>query len=71
MERFLRYSLDHNREIRMIWLEEGQLFEGKVVVQAMDADRVRLYILRPPRRVEIPVSEILSCDYCRGDEGLA
>ncbi len=71
MERFLRYSLDHNREIRMIWIgPDGEMHEGKVVVEAMETDRVRIYVLRPPQRMEIRTEDVLSCDYVSGDEGL-
>ena len=70
MERFLRYSLDHDREIRMIWMEAGQMRQGKVVVRRLEGGMAELYVCRPPRRTTVPVSDIFSCDYVKGDDGL-
>lgn len=70
MERFLRYSLEHSRAIRMIWMEEGTLCQGKVYVEKLAEDCVQIYVLRPPRQLEIPIRDILSCDYTKDDEGI-
>lgn len=70
MERFLRYSKEHDRAIRLICvLPDGQMKQVTAVVQAYDAREVRLYILRPPQRLTLPVENILSADYVKGDEG--
>lgn len=70
MERFLRYSREHNRAIRLIVImPEGTMRQVNAVVEAYDVREARLYILRPPQRLTLPVENILSADYARGDEG--
>ena len=55
----------------MIWMEDGtQMREGKAVVEEMQGQEVRIFVLRPPRRLTLSISDILSCDYTRDDEGL-
>ncbi len=71
MERFLRYSLAHDRPIRLILLEEdGRMRQVSAVVENMEEGRVRLYILRPPARVTVPEDRILAASYTAKDEGL-
>ena len=70
IERFLRYSLERNRPIRLIFLtEEKALRQVTAVAEALEGGRVSLYILRPPQRLTIPVADILSADYTPKDEG--
>ena len=70
MERFLRYSLTHNRPIRlMLMTAEGQLRQVKAVVEALNGDSVSLYILRPPQRLTVQTEQLLAADYVHGDEG--
>ena len=70
MERFLRYSKDHNRDIRLICLmNDGKMRQINAVVLDYDAEQVKLYVLRPPQNVTLPLTDILSADYARGDEG--
>ena len=72
MKRFFRYSLEHNRAIRMIYLDdEGKMHQVQAVVEKIDGERLSIYVLRPPRRLEIPMGDVLSCDYTRQDEGMA
>ena len=72
MKRFFRYSLEHNRAIRMIYLDdEGKMHQVQAVVEKIDGERLSIYVLRPPRRLEIPMRDVLSCDYTRQDEGMA
>ena len=70
MERFLQYSLERNRAIRLIYLEDGgKLRQVTAVVTAYDEQQVSLYILRPPRNLTVSRTDILSADYRKGDEG--
>ena len=70
MKRFLQYSLERNRAIRIIYLdEEGRMRQITAVVTAMDDHEIRVYVLRPPKDLTISVEDILSCDYRKGDEG--
>lgn len=70
MERMLQYSMERNRAIRLMYLDEGgALRQVTAVVTARAEGRVKLYVLRPPQNIEINESDILSTDYRRGDEG--
>ena len=70
MERFLRYSLEHDRAIRVIFLEaDGRMRQVNAVVEAMADGQVSLYIIRPPRRLTLPLADILGASYTADDEG--
>ena len=70
MERMLLYSLERRRAIRLMYLDGGgALRQVTAVVTAMEDGRVKLYVLRPPQDLEIDISDILSADYRKGDEG--
>lgn len=70
MERFLRYSKEHNRAIRLICImPDGAMRQVNAVVMDWSEREARLYILRPPKYVTLPIENILSADYARGDEG--
>ena len=70
MERFLRYSLERDKPIRVIFIDpEGKLCQGQAVVEKLEEDRVSLYVLRPPRRLTIPAGDVLGAAYTAKDEG--
>lgn len=70
MERFLTYSLAHDKPIRLILQEEdGRLRQVSAAVEKRADGMVQLYILRPPRRVTIPEERILAASYGPKDEG--
>ena len=70
MERFLRYSLERDRAIRVIFMDpEGRMRQASAVVEAMDDRTVRLYVIRPPRRLTVPLTDILGASYTADDEG--
>lgn len=69
MERFLRYSLEKQRGIRLIFLnDEGVMKQVNAQVLALDASQVRFACLRPRGEWTLPLERILSADYRRGDE---
>jgi len=71
VKRFFRYSLEHNRAIRMMFVtEDGGIRQVNAVVEGMDGDRLSVYILRPPQRLVLSCADVLSCDYAKNDEGL-
>ena len=71
MKRFFRYSLEHNRAIRLIYMTgDGKMNQVSAVVEKMEDGMLSLYILRPARRITIREADVLSCDYARNDEGL-
>ena len=69
MKRFLRYALEHERKIRAVLMLGGELVQKTVSVLAYDEETVTLRIGAKKTPVEIPLSDLLSCDYARGDHG--
>lgn len=70
MERFLRYSLEKQRPIRLIFYDEdGTLRQANAQVQAITPDAVTFTTLRPKAQRSLPHTRILSADYKKGDEG--
>ena len=72
MTRFFRYSLEHNRPIRLMYMDgEGKLHQVSAVVEKMEGETLHLYIMRPIQRIQIQTGDVLSCDYMKNDEGMA
>lgn len=70
MERFLRYSLEHGRSIRLMFLSEDErLAQVNATVTRLEPDSVTFITLRPKGEYTMPLSRILSADYRKGDEG--
>ena len=69
MIRFLRYALEHGRKIRAVFLLDGVMLQKTVSVLAYDESTVSLRIGSKKTPVEIPLADLLSCDYARGDHG--
>ncbi len=70
MERFLRYSLEKQRPIRLMFYDEGGILrQANAQVQAMDTESVTFTTTRPRAQWRLPPDSILSADYKKGDEG--
>lgn len=70
MERFLRYSLEKQRPIRLIFFtEDGGMKQVNAQVTQLTSDSVTFTCLRPKGEFNLPLNRILSADYKRGDEG--
>lgn len=69
MTRFLRYAMEHDRKIRMLFLLDGEMLQRTVSVLAFDEKTVTLRIGSRKAPVTFPIEDILSCDYARGDHG--
>lgn len=69
MERFLRYSLEKDRRIRAVLLLDGQMVQKTVTVLALTPTEATLRIGARKTPVTLMLSDILSCDYARGDHG--
>ena len=67
VRRFLQYSLDHQRPVKALFADTMKF--QNIRVTAIDGDQVSF--LRPGRKkpVTIPIEEILSASYARGDDG--
>ena len=68
MTRFLRYALEHQRKIRAVFLLDGAMVQKTVEVLSYDDQNVALRIGKKAP-VTIPLADLLSCDYARGDHG--
>lgn len=72
MERFLRYSLEKQRPIRLIFYgDDGKMKQVNAQVTALTPQTVCITCLRPKGSWELPLECILSADYKKGDEGQA
>lgn len=70
MERFLRYSLEKQRPIRLIFFnDEGKMKQVNAQIVRVDGQQVRFTCLRPKGEFAVSMAQILSADYKRGDEG--
>ncbi len=70
MERMLRFSLEHERVIRLMLLDEsGTLSQVNARILRYDADTVDFVTSRSPRTVTVPRGDILAIDFRKGDDG--
>ncbi|MBR2719412.1 MAG: hypothetical protein IKB78_08980 [Clostridia bacterium] len=70
MERFLRYSLEKQRPIRLIFFtDEGKMKQVNAQIVGVEEEMVRFTCLRPKGEFVVSKERILSADYKRGDEG--
>lgn len=69
MERFLRYSLEHGRPIRGVLLLGETLAQKTFTVLALGEGLATLRLGQKGKTLVLPMGDILSCDYARGDRG--
>ncbi len=69
MTRFLRYAIEHGRKLRMVLMLNGAIVQKTVRVESCSPDSAVIYIGASRKPTEIPLADILSCDYARGDHG--
>ena len=69
MERLLRYSVDHDRVIRLMLMQEGRLSQVNARVLSYDAEKVEFVTTRSPRTQTVLRADILSADFRKGDDG--
>jgi len=69
MKRFLRYAVEHERKIRAVFLLDGAITQKTVSVVDYDDETVTLRIGSKKTPIVLPMSDVLSCDYARGDHG--
>ena len=70
MERLFRYSLERQRPIRLIWLDDGgALRQAAAQVLAVTPEGITVRTLRPKRELTLRREAVLSADYRKGDEG--
>ena len=69
MKRFLRYAMEHDRKIRAVFMLDGAMVQKTVAVVEYDEETVALRIGSKKTPTVIPMADLLSCDYARGDHG--
>ncbi len=69
MIRFFRYSMEKDRAIRLILMDGDKMAQVNAVGLRYDEQKISLYIIRPPRNVTLPLSDVLSASYVPKDEG--
>lgn len=69
MKRFLRYAVEHDRKIRAVFLLDGTMTQKTVAVVEYDEETVAFRIGSKKTPTVIPMADLLSCDYARGDHG--
>lgn len=69
MNRFLKYSLEKQRRIRMMLTLDDVLCQKSVTVLSLTDAQATLRLSAKKAPVTVNLSDILSCDYARGDHG--
>ena len=71
IDRFLKYSLERERKICAVLLQDGQMIKKNLLVTAIDEDGQGFTAEFPGRKkaVHIALSDMLTCAYARGDQG--
>ena len=69
MIRFLRYSQEKGRRIRAMLMVDGKLMQQPVTVLEYSETEATLMVGQRKKTLTIPLADILSCDYARGDKG--
>ena len=70
MERFIRYSLEHSRDIRIMYMTGTGIRQVTATVLNQEGDVITLKVRRPAGEIRIRTQDVLSCDYAGKDEGL-
>ncbi|MBQ7886607.1 MAG: hypothetical protein IJ313_06910 [Clostridia bacterium] len=71
IDRFLKYSLEREKKICAVLMQEGQMVKKNLLVTGIDGDG-RGFTARFPGRkkdVHIAIENVLTCAYARGDQG--
>ena len=67
VERFLQYSLTHNRKIRVIFSDTLKM--QNITVIALGEQQLSYLTASGKKPVTVPLSRILTASYARGDKG--
>ena len=69
MERLLRYSVEHDRVIRLMLLQEGKLTQINARITAYDEEKIDFITTRAPRPQTAARADLLAADFRKGDDG--
>ena len=71
IDRFLKYSLEREKKICAVLMQDGQMIRKNLQVVAIDEDGKGFAAKLPGRKREIRIAmeDVLTCAYARGDQG--
>lgn len=71
IDRFLKYSLERERKIAAVLMQDGAMKKTNLLVTAIDEDGQSFSARLPGRKKEtrFDLSDVLTCAYARGDQG--
>ena len=71
IDRFLKYSLEREKKICVVLMQDGQMIRKNLLVTAIDEDGQGFMARFPGRKKDIRVAlcDVLTCAYARGDQG--
>ena len=65
----LRFAVEHDRVIRLMFMRDGRLFQVNAHIVSYDDKQVSFVTTRSPRTQVISREELLAVDFRRGDDG--
>lgn len=70
-DRFLLYSLEREKKISAVLLQDGAMVKKNLLVTSIDADGHGFCARLPGRKREthFSMTDVLTCAYARGDQG--
>ena len=71
MERLLRFAVEHDRVIRLMFMRDGRLFQVNAHIVSYDDKQVSFVTTRSPRTQVISREELLAVDFRRGKSAIA
>jgi len=71
IDRFLKYSLERERKICAVIMQDGQMIKKNLLVTSIDEDGQGFTAKLPGRKKEVHIAlgDMLTCAYARGDQG--
>ena len=69
VDRFLRYSLEHQRKIAVILQDEDGIRKTNIIVTRIEAAAIYYITSRSKKEKSLSREQILSAAYARGDDG--
>lgn len=71
IDRFLKYSLEREKKICAVLMQDGQMIKKNLLVTGIDGDERGFTAKFPGRKkdVHIAIEDVLTCAYARGDQG--
>ena len=69
MKRFLQYSLEHERRIKVVIWEDNKLTQMNLTVVAMDDETFTYVSSRQKKPRTLPLGDLMAAAYARGDSG--